>query len=83
MLPAPGYLIVLGPSDDYVYQVIGDRLVREGQPGGRRFYAHAFVACDPKPGGEGPEVTVTLRRGGTVKGRVRRARTTGRSRRPR
>ncbi len=69
-LPAPGYLIVQGPSYDYVYQVIGDRVVTERRPGGRRMYAHAFTAYDPKPGVDGPEVTVRLRRGGTVTGRI-------------
>ena len=33
-------------------------------------YSHAFIACDPKPGGSGPEVNVTLRRGVTVTGRI-------------
>ncbi len=33
-------------------------------------YAHAFVPRQPKIGVEGPEVTVSLRRGGTVTGRV-------------
>ncbi len=70
VLPAKGYLVVLGPSDDYVYQSSGDQVVREIRPGGLRFYAHAFVAHEPKPGVEGPEVNVPLRRGGTVKGRV-------------
>jgi protocatechuate 3,4-dioxygenase beta subunit len=70
VLPAPGHLVVLGPSDDYVYREIDGGLVREGQPGGHRFYAHALAACDPKPEVEGPEITVPLRRGGTAVGRV-------------
>ena len=37
----PGYLIVLGPSDDYVLQEIGERMIQQGQPGGRR--------CTPTP----------------------------------
>ncbi len=69
-LPAAGYLIVLAPTDDYVLQTIGDRMVREGRPGGRRFYAHAFIPLDPKPDRESPEIAVPLRRGVTVKGRV-------------
>ncbi len=24
-------------------------MVLQGKPGGRRYYAHAFIACDPKP----------------------------------
>jgi hypothetical protein len=68
--PAPGALVVLGPSDDYVYRTIDGQMLREGQPGGRRFYAHANVPCDPKPDVDGPEVMVPLRRGGTVRGQV-------------
>jgi RNA polymerase sigma factor (sigma-70 family) len=70
VVPAPGQLVVLGPSDDYVYRPIDARMIREGRPGGGRYYAHALVAHDPKPGVESPEVTVPLRRGGTVTGRV-------------
>ena len=47
--PTPGYLVVLGPSDDYVFREIGQRMVREGQPGGRRVYAHAFIASTRSP----------------------------------
>ncbi len=70
VLPSPGTLIVLGPSEDYVLQEMGVRMVREGRPGGPRWYAHAFIPCDLKPGSDGREVDVTLRRGTTVKGRV-------------
>ncbi len=70
VLPSPGYLVVLGPSDDYVLREIGTRMVHEGKPGGRRFYAHAFLACDLKPAGESLEVNVVLRPGMTVNGRV-------------
>ena len=38
--------------------------------GGRRFYAHAFIACDPKPTDKSLEVNVALRRGMTVIGQV-------------
>jgi hypothetical protein len=68
--PKPGTLIVLGPSEDYVYQEMGERMVREGRPGGSRWYAHTFVPCDLKSGGETREVNVGLRRGATVKARV-------------
>ena len=45
-------------------------LVREGKPLGRHAYAHAFLACDPKPGGESLAVNVKLRPGMTVSGRA-------------
>ncbi len=67
VLPATGTLAVVGPSDDYLFQEIGDRVLREGQPGGRRQFAHAFVSCDLKPGIESREVNVVLRRGATLK----------------
>ncbi len=69
-LPSPGYLSVIGPSDDYVLQTIGDQMVKTGQPGGRRFYSHANIRLDLKPGIRDKEVHVALRRGTTVKGRV-------------
>jgi hypothetical protein len=53
-----------------VLQTIGERMVLEGQPGGRRVSAHAFIPLDPKPDREGPEVRVPLRRGVTLKGRA-------------
>ncbi len=45
-------------------------MLREGRPGGRRHYAHAFVSCDLKKGDESREVDVVLRRGATVMARV-------------
>jgi RNA polymerase sigma factor (sigma-70 family) len=68
--PGPGYLIVRGPSDDHVFQEFGQNLIRGGHPGGPRTYAHAFIACDVKPGGEGYEVNAELRRGVTLQGRA-------------
>ncbi len=66
----PGYLVIRAPSEDYANQEIGDRLLFEGQPGGRRVYGHAFIACDPKPGSPGQPVNVVLRRGVAINGRV-------------
>jgi RNA polymerase sigma factor (sigma-70 family) len=68
--PRSGHLAVLGPDQDYRIQEIGNREFFEGQPGGMRLHSHAFVACDPKPGGAGLEVNVELRRGVTVTGRI-------------
>jgi hypothetical protein len=71
-LPGPGYLVVLGPGDDYVLrQENSDRLIHErGTAGGRRFYTHAFITCDPKVTDQSLEVNVTLRRGMAVTGQV-------------
>ncbi len=48
--PKSTHLIALGPSEDYVLQVTSERLIEEGRPGGRRIYAHAFVADERKAG---------------------------------
>ena len=68
--PGAGYLAVQGPSEDFVLREIGNRKFFEGLPGGRPIYSHSFIACSPKPGGNGLEVQVTLRRGKTVSGRI-------------
>ncbi len=70
VLPRSGTLIVLGPSEDFVLRETSEGMIREGQPGGRRWYAHAFIDCDLKSGSDSREVNVVLRRGMTVKARV-------------
>ncbi len=70
VLPSRGTLVVLGPSDDYVLQQMGQRMVRQGLPGGPRWYAHAFIPCELKPGADPQEINVVLRRGMTIKARV-------------
>ncbi len=65
----PGGLFITGP-DDYVLESIGIRVVDEGQPGGRRVYAHAHALLDLKPDTGSQEVNLVLRRGVTVTGRV-------------
>jgi len=70
ILPTPGHLTVLGPSDDYVLREISEQMVSQGKPGGRRFYVHAFLACDPKLAGESLDVNLVVRPGITVTGRV-------------
>jgi hypothetical protein len=68
--PKSNQLIVLGPSEDYVIQETGERMILDGLPGGRRMYAHAFIPYDLKSGGDTRKVNVVLRRGMTVKGQV-------------
>jgi protocatechuate 3,4-dioxygenase beta subunit len=70
VLPQPGTLVVQGPSEDYVLSEMGERMLLDGKPGGRRAYAHAFLACDPKPGSQSLEVDVVLRRGIKLEGRI-------------
>jgi hypothetical protein len=66
----PGTLIVLGPTEDYVLREMSRDLITGGRSGGVRWYAHAFLPCDLKPGTESREVNLTLCRGATVKARV-------------
>jgi len=70
VVPEPGTVIVLGPTEDYVLQPIGRQMLMEGYPARRREYCHAFLARDLKPGAGPQEVNISLRRGITVKGRV-------------
>jgi hypothetical protein len=70
VLPKAGMLAIMGPSNDYIFQEMADKMLREGRPGGQRQYAHAFVSCDLKPGTESREINVVLHRGATVKARV-------------
>jgi hypothetical protein len=69
-MASPSCLVVLGPSEDYELRDIDGGLVRKGKPRGRRVYAQAFQACDPKPAGESVVANVMLRKGTTVSGRV-------------
>jgi hypothetical protein len=68
--PSPGYLFIKGPSDDYVLEEIGSRLVAQGQAGGTRIHAHAHFGLDLKPGIVPKEVHLALRRGVTVTGQA-------------
>ena len=65
--PGKGYLMVLGPTLDYVPKEIGGgTLSGSGQPGGRRFYAHDIIAYEVKAGDASHELTATLRPGRTL-----------------
>jgi hypothetical protein len=68
-----GSLITRAFGDEYVLQAFDSGLIFNGQPGGRRVYAHAFVAVDPKSGSASEGVNdgqIALRRGVAVKGTV-------------
>jgi beta-lactamase regulating signal transducer with metallopeptidase domain len=70
-VPDQGYVVVQGPSDDYVLK----ELAASGgafyaQPGNRRFYAHAYKFIDLRPEASSQTVNLTLEHGLTVKGRL-------------
>jgi len=69
--PGPGYVVVQGPSDDYVLREMGaEGTASHAKPGSWRFYAHAYTFLDLKPASTGQEVNLTIQRGLTVKVRV-------------
>src|SRR5262249_37659915 len=69
--PGKGYLLVVGPTLDYVPEQIGRRAIYEdGQPGGWRTYAHAIIAYEVEEGEDFHELAATLRPGRVVRGRV-------------
>jgi hypothetical protein len=73
VVPRSGYVAVQAPTADYVLHELDEGLIDLGQPGIQRVYAHAFVACDPKPDGESKEVAdvkAVLQPGVTVKGQA-------------
>ncbi len=68
----PGHLLVLGPTLDYVHIESSWGQLEYDRPGARRFYPDGLVALDIKPEVKEHDVTVTLRRGMTFRGRVLR-----------
>jgi hypothetical protein len=68
--PGKGHLFVHGPTPDYILEMIGSRMLRRGEPGGERYYAHKIIPYDVRAGDHPTDVDVRLRRGETVKGCV-------------
>ena len=66
----PGYLFVNGPTPHYIPRIIGSASIQLGKPGGDPMYYHEVVALNLKPEEKTKEVSVTLRRGVTLKGRL-------------
>ncbi len=65
-----GHLLVFGPTPDYVLDVIGERMLSSGLPGGKRNYAHKIVAYEVSAGDQPHVIDATIRRGQSVRGRV-------------
>jgi RNA polymerase sigma factor (sigma-70 family) len=65
-----GYIVVNGPTGDYVRRELDEGLITDGQPGGRRFSYHAFLACDQNPGDPDHDVNLTLQACRPIKGHV-------------
>lgn len=70
VLPGPGRLLVHGPQGKYVLQEIAGRQLVRGEPGGTRNYAHAISKIYPEESSEPMDVTISLKPGETVTGRI-------------
>ena len=68
--PGKGYLFVYGPTADFVIELIGERMISSGQPGGERNYAHDIIPYEVKAGEPVHDIDSGLRAGMTVKGRL-------------
>ncbi|HVK13569.1 MAG TPA: sigma-70 family RNA polymerase sigma factor, partial [Gemmataceae bacterium] len=68
--PGPGHLLVKAPTPDFVHAEVSWRELRGQSPGGKTHFPDAVVPLRPVPGGPPPDLTVPLRRGVTVRGRV-------------
>ncbi len=70
VLPGRGMLLVYGPSSDYIYQEKGGNEMFGDGRGGRRISANAIVPLDLKEGLQPPELTISILRGLSVRGRL-------------
>jgi protocatechuate 3,4-dioxygenase beta subunit len=70
VLPGPGTLLVNGPNGNFVSQEIGSQQLSNGRPGGERNYAHAIHRVAPEANANPLDVTIDLKPGTTVSGRI-------------
>jgi hypothetical protein len=70
VLPKAGYLVVLGPTPDYIPTASSDQELDHGTPGRKRFYADAIIPLESGTDGIERTVSISLRRGMTLRGRV-------------
>jgi hypothetical protein len=68
--PGRGYLLVYGPTPDYVHEEIGRWMLHDGRPGGERYYAHRIIPYAVEAGDKPHQVEAALRPAKTIKGRV-------------
>lgn len=70
ILPGLGTLVVSGPSSEYLPQETDLQTLISGRPGGPRMYPHAMVSLNTAPGDSAPNLTITLRRGVAIEGKL-------------
>lgn len=68
--PGKGHLMIQGPSPDFLHLATTTHEVKPGINGNQRAYPDGLVKLDLKPAQKTHEVSVQLRRGVTVSGRV-------------
>jgi RNA polymerase sigma factor (sigma-70 family) len=68
--PGKGHLLVFGPTPDFVLKEIGSNRLYQDKPGGQRYYAHAIIPYEAIAADQSPEISASLGRGLTIKGRV-------------
>jgi hypothetical protein len=69
-LPGAGHLLVNAPTLDYLRVQTSERELEYGKPGGHRLHPSALHRLDLKPDAGTHRVSILLRRGVTVKGRL-------------
>src|SRR5262249_27958726 len=69
VLPGPGHLLVKAAASEYIIVETSDGEIETGTPGGPRVYPAGLLALDA-PAGAGVDTTITLRRGGSMRGQV-------------
>ncbi len=65
-----GHLIVTGPGEDFLYRTVGSEELAAGRPGGEPRHHHGVIAVEANASDRVKEVSVALRRGVTIRGRV-------------
>jgi RNA polymerase sigma factor (sigma-70 family) len=68
--PGDGYLFILAPNLNFVPKEIGSGKFRALYGPEMRHYAHEIIPYNVKPGAEPPPLSISLRPGRTVRGRV-------------
>jgi RNA polymerase sigma factor (sigma-70 family) len=68
--PGPGYLATIAPRPEYVHHSVTEGEVRRGKPGGPAYHYNAVLPLDLRVGKRPEQITVSLRRAVTLRGRV-------------
>ncbi len=68
--PGHGTLFVQGPGNDYIRQTINTRDYNKNASCAQRHYVSAYASLDLKPNQEPAELSLAIRRGAAVQGRI-------------